>query len=63
MKSLKKTARGDVDGKSQKSIARSMRSRRFGAPQNALLDNLQERMVSMEARLEEIKSSTSDMLL
>ena len=40
-----------------------MRSRRFGAQQNALLDNLQERMASMEARLEEVKSSTSDMLL
>ena len=29
-KSIKKTARGDFDGKSNKSFARSMRSRKFG---------------------------------
>lgn len=47
MKSIKKTARGDFDGKSQKSFARSIRSRKFGA-QQALLDNMQDRILSLE---------------
>ena len=61
MKSIKKTTRGDFDGKSQRSFARSMRSRKFGPQQNALLDNLQERIVAIESRVEEIKSQTTEM--
>ena len=60
VKSLKKSARIDLDGKSQKSFARSIRSRKLGPQQAALLESLSDRVQSLESRLDEVQQQVTD---
>ena len=60
VKSLKKSARIDLDGKSQKSFARSIRSRKLGPQQAALLESLSDRVQSLESRLDEVQQQVAD---
>lgn len=56
MKSIKKSVRrGFDDSKSSKSFAKSIRSRRLAPQQAAIIENLQERLTTMEAAMEETK--------
>ena len=60
VKSLKKSDRIDLDGKSQKSFARSIRSRKLGPQQAALLESLSDRVQSLESRLDEVQQQVTD---
>lgn len=56
MRSTKKSAKFDFDGKSQKSFARSIRSRKLGSHAQQLVGELQDRLMSAEEQLENLKS-------
>ena len=45
-----------MDGKSQKSFARSIRSRKLGPQSQALLENMQDRLGDAENRLSDLQS-------
>lgn len=57
MKSIKKSARMNFDEKSQKSFARSIRSRKMGGVSHQLIEALQDRLSEAETKIEDLKST------